>query len=557
MNDSVPRISTLPRGWSARGATAVVFVSVLGVLLFVDRVQMDRAIALDDERLRILAEEFAIQVSSEVVQRLELTRGLGAVAQADPDFAADRFDDLASSLGRDLPGLISLQLAPGGVVRHVTEPDRNSAVIGLDLFSSANDSAAARAAVFGRRMVIQGPFPLTQGGTGVVGRRPIFRSGVTNVTGSSDFWGFATVVFSIDAIIEAAASEFIPEDALFSLVAGSSVDVDGGSTSLSSRGVRHVSVSVALPEGAVWRVEVGRSGALPSELLFWRPWLWALGLMSTLLAGWATARIFSFQSKLRTQVDMATRELSSALRRAHEAQESATSANSAKSELLRRVSHEFRTPLNAILGYSEVLLDHTESGLSEKQVRWIANIESSGRHLLSLVNQLLKFTRGEHSSDEDTIGPLLIVPIVSECIDLIRPDAEARAIHIEVALDESNELPVMANITSLRQVLLNLFSNAVKYNREGGLIRVNAQTTSLGRLRVTVEDTGHGLSSDDQRLVFEPFSRFTRGESPDVEGFGLGLFITQDLVRLMGGEVGVTSQLGQGSMFWFEVPLAE
>lgn len=535
----------------------MVFVSVLGVLLFVDRVQVDRAIALDDERLRILAEEFAIQVSSEVAQRLGLTRGLGAVAQANPDFAQDRFDDLASSLGRDLPGVISLQLAPGGVVRHVTESDRNRAVIGLDLFSSANDSAAARAAVSGRRMVIQGPFPLTQGGTGVVGRQPIFRPGVTNITGSSDFWGFATVVFSLDAIIEAAASEFIPEDALFSLVAGSSVDVAGGSTSLSSLGVRHVSVPVSLPEGVAWRVEVGRSGALPLELLFWRPWLWALGLLSALLASWVMARIFSFQRTLHAQIDVATRELSSALRRALEAHESATTANRTKSDFLRRLSHELRTPLNAILGYSEVLLDQTESGLSEKQVRWIAHIEGSGRHLLSLVNQILKLTRVEQGSDEDTIEPLLIAPIVSECIDLIRPDAEARALHIEIALDESNELSVMANITSLRQVLLNLFSNAVKYNREGGLIRVDAQTTSLGRLRVTVEDTGCGLSSDDQRLVFEPFSRFTRGESPDVEGFGLGLFITQDLVRLMGGELGVTSQLGQGSVFWFEVPLAE
>ena len=557
MDPSVTRLSRAPGAWFARVTSAVAFAGVLGIVVFVDQLEMQSSIALDEERLRILAEEFATHVSSEVVQRLDLTRGLGAVAQADPDFAQDRFEDLASDLLGDLEGVISLQLAPGGVVRRVTDQDRNSAVMGLDLFSSARDSAAARAAVLKRGMVVQGPFELAQGGTGVVGRQPIFRPEVVNVTGSSDFWGFATVVFSIDAIVEAAASAYLGEDIPYLLVAGAASEYTFGPTPLSSADGPRISVPVALPEGTEWRVEISRSGALSAELLFWRPWLWALGLVSAALASWIVARIFSFQSELQAQVDLATRELSHALRQAQVAEESAASANKAKSEFLRNVSHEFRTPLNGILGYAGVLVDHPESELSETQARWVENIEGSGRHLLTLVERLLLVSSGQQRADEDDIEPLLIAPIVSECVELIRPHAEARSLRVENTVDESNALSVMASSIFLRQVLLNLLSNAVKYNCEGGLIRVGGQTVPPGRLRVTVEDTGHGLSEEEQGVIFEPFRRVAEGGKPGVDGFGLGLFITRDLVARMGGEVGVTSHPGEGSSFWFEVRLAE
>jgi len=538
-------------------AVFAVFAGFVGAVFFLHTVFTVRTKTIDDQRLRVYGEELASEITFAVSQRVGLTRALAAVVRTDPDFARQRFDAIADGLVADLSGVLSLQLAPNGVVSYVTSPDRNRNVVGLDLFASANDSAAARAAVSTRRTVIQGPFELAQGGTGVVARYPIFISDLSEHVDASTFWGFSTVVFDLDEVVASARREFIPEDIAFSVGRGVALARPDSSSGRSPRMRGGVSVPLIVDVAEPWYISVARSGELPAELLFWRPWLWTVGLVVALLVSWVTYRIRSFQRTLQAEVLLSTGKLNRALIRAEAARQSAAKANTAKSDFLRQMSHEFRTPLNAVIGYSGVLLEDSEARITTEQKRWLSHIEASGRHLLSLVNRLLDLTKIEHGLDDEVIEPILVSPIVAESIDLVRPGAASRSLRIENTIPAPSDVQVLASSTLLRQVMLNLLSNAVKYNREGGSIRVEGQTTPLGHFRVTVEDSGPGLSLEDQRLVFEPFNRAHQEDGdPDVDSVGLGLFITQDLVRRVGGELGVTSELGHGSTFWFELPLA-
>ena len=539
------------------GTAVAVFAGFVGAVFFLHTVFSARTETIDDQRLRVYGEELASEITFAVSQRVGLTRALAAVVRTDPDFARQRFDAIADGLVADLSGVVSLQLAPNGVVSYVTSPDRNRNVVGLDLFASANDSAAARAAVSTRRTVIQGPFELAQGGTGVVARYPIFISDLSEHVDASTFWGFSTVVFDLDEVVASARREFIPKDIAFSVGRAAALARPASSSGRSPRMRGGVSVPLFVDVAEPWYISLARSGELPAELLFWRPWLWTVGLVVAFLVSWVTYRILSFQRTLRIAVLLSTGKLNRALIRAEAARQSAAKANTAKSDFLRQMSHEFRTPLNAVIGYSGVLLEDSEARITTEQKRWLSHIEASGRHLLSLVNRLLDLTKIEHGLDDEVIEPILVSPIVAESIDLVRPGAASRSLRIENTIPAPSDVQVLASSTLLRQVMLNLLSNAVKYNREGGSIRVEGQTTPLGHFRVTVEDSGPGLSLEDQRLVFEPFNRAHQEDGdPDVDSVGLGLFITQDLVRRVGGELGVTSELGHGSTFWFELPLA-
>lgn len=238
------------------------------------------------------------------------------------------------------------------------------------------------------------------------------------------------------------------------------------------------------------------------------------------------------------------------IRRAHE---EAQAANRAKSDFLSKMSHELRTPLNAILGFAQLLQVSRKDPLSEAQRRHVGHILDGGRHLLDLINEILDLARIE--AGRLTLSPenVDVAPIVEDCLGMARTLAAPTA--VSVTLEAPEVWPTLyADPTRLRQVLLNLLSNAVKYNRKGGRVVLHAQTRA-DRLRLTVRDTGPGLTPEAQACIFEPFNRIG-AEGSGVEGAGIGLTITHQLVDLMGGAMGVDSTPGEGSAFWVDIPLA-
>ena len=237
---------------------------------------------------------------------------------------------------------------------------------------------------------------------------------------------------------------------------------------------------------------------------------------------------------------------------ADEAKESAENANRTKNEFLSRMSHELRTPLNAILGFGQIL---EQQELTELQIESVKYIIKGGRHLLNLINDILDISRIEAGRFDLSIEPIDLNGIIEEACALIRPLAAEYNIQLSPEPSMIADCHVMADRRQLKQVFINLFSNAIKYNNPGGKVTVSWTTTEEGKIRISVIDTGHGIAAEDISKIFTPFERLD-ADTTGVEGTGLGLPLSQHLLTVMGSDLFVKSTLGKGSNFYFDLPSA-
>ena len=235
------------------------------------------------------------------------------------------------------------------------------------------------------------------------------------------------------------------------------------------------------------------------------------------------------------------------------AKEEAERANRAKSEFLSSMSHELRTPLNAVLGFAQMLEYNPREQLTATQQESVNLIKRGGNHLLVLINEVLELAKIEAGRLDLSIETIDVASIVEECASIARATATDRGIEV-TNISQGLELPnIQADNTRLKQVLLNLLSNAVKYNRATGMVTIEATDVGDNFVRIAVVDNGIGLSEKEKGKIFEPFERLGK-QSEDIEGTGIGLTITKQLVEMMRGTLGFQSELGIGSTFWIELP---
>jgi GAF domain-containing protein len=258
-----------------------------------------------------------------------------------------------------------------------------------------------------------------------------------------------------------------------------------------------------------------------------------------LLQTFATQSVLAIQNaRLFREIEVKSRQLEAASRH--------------KSEFLANMSHELRTPLNAILGFSEVLAERMFGEVNEKQAEYLQDILASGRHLLSLINDILDLSKVEAGRLELELGRFYLPTALDNALTLVRERATRHGITLSQTVDPGVG-DIVADERKVKQILLNLLSNAVKFTPEGGRVGVTAATAD-GVITVTVSDTGIGIAPEDQATIFEEFRQVGRDDARKQEGTGLGLTLAKKLVELHGGEIGVKSQVGQGSTFSFTLP---
>ena len=236
----------------------------------------------------------------------------------------------------------------------------------------------------------------------------------------------------------------------------------------------------------------------------------------------------------------------------HEAMAAAESANRAKTDFLSSMSHELRTPLNAILGFAQ-LLDSGSPAPTPTQKRSLEQILKAGWYLLELINEVLNLTMIESGKVTLSREPVSLAEVMLECRAMIEPQAQQRGITMTFP---AFEVPyfVSADRTRVKQVLINLLFNAIKYNRPAGSVAVECALTAPGLMRVSVRDTGGGLTPRQVEQLFQPFNRLGK-ETGTEEGTGIGLVVAKRLVEFMGGTIGADSTVGVGSHFWIDLSL--
>jgi signal transduction histidine kinase len=256
-------------------------------------------------------------------------------------------------------------------------------------------------------------------------------------------------------------------------------------------------------------------------------------------------RTFATQSVLAIQNARLFREIEDKSRQIE-------AANRHKSEFLANMSHELRTPLNAIIGFSEVLGEKLFGELNEKQAEYTEDILSSGRHLLSLINEILDLSKVEAGRMELELTSFDMPLAIENARTFVRERATKHGIKLDVKIDERLG-DHFGDERKIKQILLNLLSNAVKFTPEGGQISINARQLN-GSVQISVTDTGIGIAPEDQARIFEEFRQVGGNHAHKTEGTGLGLTLAKKFVELHGGTIWVESEVGKGSTFTFTLP---
>ena len=247
---------------------------------------------------------------------------------------------------------------------------------------------------------------------------------------------------------------------------------------------------------------------------------------------------------LNEELESRVKERTSALQ---QAKIEADDANLAKSQFLSRVSHELRTPMNAILGFAQILSIRSQDPETKEHLGMILK---GGQHLMTLINQLLDLSRLESGRADFHMAPVLLSDVVEQAVELLKPIVNQAEIDVVIEQNTLNGLAVSADRQWLTQVILNLLSNAAKYNRQGGMVRICGKLMPNGKSRIEVSDTGFGFSAEDRKHLFQPFRRFS---GKNIEGSGLGLSLSKSYVGLMGGSIGLADSSPSGSTFYVEL----
>ncbi|WP_438971159.1 ATP-binding protein [Methylophaga sp.] len=450
------------------------------------------------------------------------------------------FTKFAKELNIQLKGILSIQLAPDGVVSLITNERRNSAALNHDLLVDDTRRLQVLSAIANRNQLTAGPLELIQGGEAIISRKAVFSARPTFPSDRyvssgrvkadtpwlkeipNDFWGLATVIVDTNTIYEEAGLSELSSNYNLAIRGRHGLGEDGeifwGDETVFQNPTVKQFISVP---GGQWVFAIkAEHHALTSTYI-----IALLGIIFTFLL------VFAYHSqRARVMQFIQTR---------------------AKSDFLTKMSHELRTPLNAIIGFGD-MMHHRQADLSEKNKRSLEQIRSSSRYLLSLINDLLDLSLIESGKFKLNLTEFNLENLVDDCLTLLKNEAEVKHVHMERHSLANADFHLKSDHDRLKQIIINLLSNAIKYNRSGGTVKIYLRKQDDHNISIEIKDTGSGIPEDKLAELFDMFVRLDQHRH--IQGSGIGLVITKHLVELLEGKIEVESSVDTGTSFIITIP---
>ena len=521
----------------------VVFCAAFAVLTFATHLLYQNQ--AKDEQLRAVytAESTVGRVSSQLNQYLSESNFIKKLIESGYDISGRPFAVISGHMqeGKDI--IKAHELAKDGIISQVYPILENQAAIGLDMLENPARKKEATLAKESGEYTIAGPFELAQGGTGALLFDPIY---TTDATGLRDFWGFSILVLRWDQFMDEIELNKLEEAGYRYQIWKKDLYTEEKVVIAESEGFLPndaLEVTCSVPNDT-WYFEIvpAKGWVSPQQMLFGL-------LLSVVISGLLAYGCWQFL----------VREEQDALHEAalEKSAQEAREANEAKTRFLFNMSHDIRTPMNAIIGFSDLLEKHIDE--REKVLDYTEKIKSSSSFLLSLINYVLEIARIESGKAvlKEEVGDLQL--LTNTLSDVFEPSVRQKQLTCTYHTDLVHPY-IICDKTKVREILLNIISNAIKYTPEGGHIAVSISETpceqaGMGRYTFRVQDDGIGMSEDYLPHIFEEFSREHTSTESKVVGTGLGLPIVKALVDRMHGTIDVQSKIGCGTTMTVTLPL--
>ena len=509
-----------------------IFLAVWCVIWIINQSQERR------EKLKATytAESTVSRVESQLSKYLAESDLMKQIVEKEYDIDNEQFDKLAELMQEDEDVIEARELAEDGVVSRIYPMEGNEAAMGLDTLQNPARKKEARLARLSGEYTIAGPYELVQGGTGVLLFDPAY---ITDQNGEEKFWGFSILVMNWDNFIQEVELEKLEEAGYGyqiwkkDLYTGEKIIIDESENSNLNNSLE---VACSVPNDTWYFEIVPENGWITvSQKVFGVIISIALAVM---------ASVGYWQYKMRRYKDILHEE------ELEKAAIEARMANEAKTRFLFYMSHDIRTPMNAIIGFADLLEKHLDD--KKRVIDYISKIKHSSSFLLSLINYVLEMARIESGKATLKTETGDLKNLVNTLNDVFEPSIEEKKLQYTCNLKVENPY-VHCDKTKLREILLNVISNSIKYTPEGGSVTVDITEEGhdaekkVSFYRFTIEDTGIGMSKEYLPHIFEEFSRENTSTESKVIGTGLGLPIVKSLVDLMGGTIEVSSEVTVGT----------
>ena len=514
------------------------FLVVTGSACFLNREQEK------EEKLKAVyaAESTVSRVKSQLNRYLAESELVKNIIESGYDIDGEKFSIL-SQMMQDKQNVIEAhELAKDGIVSHIYPMKGNEEAMGLNMLEHPDRKKEANLAKTSGQYTIAGPFPLVQGGNGALLFDPVY---VKDEAGEDTFWGFSILVLNWDHFMEEVETYKLEDASYQYLIWKNGTELGEKLTIAQSEKFSFkdtLEVACDVPNDT-WYFEIEpKAGWVPQSQI-------AFGiLIAALVSGVLTVGYWQYEMQ-RYKEALYAEKIERAAKRAEEASE-------AKTRFLFNMSHDIRTPMNAIIGFSDLLEKHLDD--KEKVHDYIKKIQLSGSFLLSLINYVLEMARSES-------GKATLRTEVGDAQELLgalnavfEPAVEKKRLKYNCTLDVEHRF-IICDVTKVREIVLNIISNSVKYTPEGGSVTVQIKEIPWEKegwtaYRILVEDTGIGMGAEYLPHIFEEFTRERTSTESKVVGAGLGLPIVKALIDLMGGTIQVESERGKGSKFEVILP---